>query len=356
MRAFAVVALAAVGAIVAATGACGEVVEPSVETVAVTPPQVNLVAGEQAQLVAETRIAGDVVVADREITWTSSNPAVATVTPDGRVTAVAPGDGVTITATSDGRAGTATIAVTGPVATVTVGPSSLPPMIVGATAQLVADARDAAGRPVPGRRVTWTSSDQDIGRIAATGLLVANGIGGPVTITATVDGVSGTLAGVTTVPGIITGIADMVDFLDRCPTGDPAFATIVQDFQLRENGVLLAAPTQCSEPFSTMPAAQLTDELIAYQVLRTAYYMSTGTEGRLPWTQLSLYAWMKSAIAGINFKTEPGQLYCCDIIEGRRYFSMSRLDDFNRNSKRDWTGLSSSLDFFLHEIRHTDGP
>jgi hypothetical protein len=120
--------------------------------------------------------------------------------------------------------------------------------------------------------------------------------------------------------------------------------------------VLLAVPTQCSEPFSTMPASQLTDELIAYQVLRIAHYMSQGTEGRLPWTQLSLYAWMKGAIAGINFKTAPGQLYCCDLIEGRRYFSMSRLDDFNRNSKRDWTGLSSSLDFFLHEIRHTDGP
>jgi hypothetical protein len=84
--------------------------------------------------------------------------------------------------------------------------------------------------------------------------------------------------------------------------------------------------------------------------------MSAGTEGRLPWTTRSLYDWMKTAIAGINFKTAPGQLYCCDVIEGRHYFSMSRLDDFNRNGKRDWTGLSSSLDFFLHEIRHTDGP
>lgn len=334
---------------------CGEVVEPGVESVRVSPALSNLVVGERVQLVAETRLAGDVVVSDRPITWSTGDSAIATVDADGAVTALAPG-AATISATSDGTAGSAVVAVTGPVETVSIGPSIAYPMVVGATAQLVADARDAAGRPVIGRTVTWSSSNAPVASVGPSGVLTAASIGGPVTITATVDGKSATLTGITAVDGIITGIDSIARFADRCPTTDPAFATIQADFQLRENGVLLTAPTTCSEPFSTMPATQMTDELIAYQVLRIAYYMSLGTDGRLPWTTRSLYDWMKAAIAGINFKTEPGQLYCCDLIEGRRYFSMSRLDAFNLSSKREWTGLASSLDFFLHEIRHTDGP
>jgi hypothetical protein len=334
---------------------CGEVVEPGVESVRVSPATANLVVGEHAQLVAETRLAGDVVVTDRVITWSSADAAVATVGADGVVTAIAPGTAM-IVATSDATNGSAAVVVTGPVETVAVGPAIAYPMIVGATAQLTIDARDAAGRPVLGRSVTWSSSNAPVASIGPSGVLTAASEGGPVTITATVDGKSATLTGINAVPGIITGITDIAGFVDGCPTTDPAFATIQADFQLRENGVLLTAPTPCSEPFSTMPATQMTDELIAYQVLRIAYYMSIGTEGKLPWTQLPLYAWMKQAIAGINFKTAPGQLYCCDLIEGRRYFSMSRLDEFNRSYKRDWVGLASSLDFFLHEIRHTDGP
>jgi len=346
---------ALLGVAVAAMIGCGELVEPPVATVTVVPADVHLVTGESVQLAAETRVAGDRVVTDRELTWASSAPGVASVSATGVVVAIAPGAPVTITALSEGSAGEATVVVTGPVATVTVGPA-LPPMIVGASAQMTADLRDAAGTPVVGRAVTWTSSDPAIATVSATGVVTAQAVGGPVTITATTDGDHRGEVAVTTAPGIITGIADVRAFIDRCPTDDPAFATIQQDFQLREHGVLLPTPAPCGGPFSAVPIAELTDELIAYQVLRIAYHLSQGTEGRLPWTTRALYDWMKASIAGINFKTAPGQLYCCDLIEGRRYFSMSRLDDFNRDQKRDWPGLASSLDFFLHEIRHTDGP
>jgi len=344
----------AVVAIAVAAG-CGEVVEPAVETIVVSPPRANLIAGERIQLVAETRIAGDLVVADREVRWSSSAPAVASVSPAGQVTAVAPGD-ATITAIVDGVPGAAAIAVTGPVASVTVAGAPSLPMVVGASAQLVAEARDVDGRLVLGRAVTWTSSDPAVASVSSDGALAARAVGGPIIITATADRVSGSRGGIAVVAGIVTGIADVASFVERCPTTDPAFVAIQADFQLRENGVPVSTPVACSEPFSAVPATQLTDELIAYQVLRIAYYLSQGTEGRLPWTARALYDWMKTSIAGINFKTTPGQLYCCDVIEGRRYFSMSRLDDFNRNAKRDWPGLASSLDFFLHEIRHTDGP
>lgn len=63
---------------------------------------------------------------------------------------------------------------------------------------------------------------------------------------------------------------------------------------------------------------------------------------------------MSSDISGVNFKTAPGQLYCCDIINGKRYFSTSRQDAFQLEFKRTWPGIASSLNFFAHEIRHAD--
>lgn len=349
MRRLALATLAAVVAL-----GCGELAPTPVASVRVTPATVTLVVGERAQLTAEVRLVGDDVATDRPVAWTSSDPAVAVVSPTGEVTATGRGAAVTITAASEGLAGTATVVVTGPVATVTVAPS-LPPMIVGATAPLTAELRDDAGALVTGRTVTWTSSDPGVIAASPAGAITAVAVGGPVTVTATADGRRGELT-VTAVPGIITGIADIAALVRQCPDDDPAFPTIAADFQLRENGVPLAPTLACDGSFAAVPTALLTDELIAYQVLRIAYHLSVGTAGRLPWTDQPLYAWMTGAIAGINFKTAPGQLYCCDLIDGRRYFSMSRLDDFNRDQKRDWPGLASSLDFFLHEIRHTDGP
>lgn len=74
----------------------------------------------------------------------------------------------------------------------------------------------------------------------------------------------------------------------------------------------------------------------------------------LPWTNLGLYDWMHSNVAGINLKTAPGQLYCCDVINGKKYFSYSLQDATQREYKRTWPGISNSLNFYAHEIRHAD--
>lgn len=346
MRRVALTAVVALG--------CGEVPPAPVASVQVTPGAVALVLGERTQLAAEVRLADGTLALDPPVAWTSADPGIAAVSETGELTAIGRGARVVISATSDDQTGTAAVTVTGPVATVAVTPA-LPPMIVGATATLTAELRDDAGALVTGRAVAWTSSDPAVIAVSAAGAITAVAVGGPVTITATADGHHGDVSA-SGAPGIITGIADIGGMVRQCPDDDPAFATIAADFQLRENGVLLAPTLACDGSFATVPPADFTDELIAYQVLRIAYHLSEGTAGRLPWTAQPLYAWMTAAIAGINFKTAPGQLYCCDLIEGRRYFSMSRLDAFNREQKRDWPGLASSLDFFLHEIRHTDGP
>lgn len=181
----------------------------------------------------------------------------------------------------------------------------------------------------------------------------AGATSGTATVTATSEGTSGQ-ATVTVAQFVTTGIHGIESFLDQCPTNDPAYAQIRQDFELLADGQPDLSPITCTEPISTLPIDQLTDELIAVQVLRTAYYMSMGTQGKLPWTPKSLYAWMSSNIDGIDLKTAPGQLFCCELINGKTYFVASRQDAFNRDFKRTWFGISSSLNFYAHEIHHAD--
>jgi uncharacterized protein YjdB len=69
----------------------------------------------------------------------------------------------------------------------------------GTTLQLTATPKDANGNPLTGRTVTWTSSDANIATVDANGLVTGNVVGGPVIITATSEGKSGT-ASITVTP------------------------------------------------------------------------------------------------------------------------------------------------------------
>src|SRR5207245_8359632 len=128
----------------------------------------------------------------RVITWQSSDNTIATVNGSGLVSGVAAGGPVTMTATSEGQSGTATVTVTvAPVAAVTVTPSS-GTVAIGQTVQLTATPRDASGNPLTGRAIGWSSSDNTIATVSSTGLVSGVAAGGPVTITATSEGTSGT--------------------------------------------------------------------------------------------------------------------------------------------------------------------
>jgi hypothetical protein len=151
-----------------------------------------------------------------------------------------------------------------------------------------------------------------------------------------------------------TQIIDVVEFLEACPNTDPAYSQIRSEFTLRRDGVVVG-PVACTGPYSALPVSQLTQELITLQTMRAAYYMDPGLPGYLPWTPLSLYAWMTSTVAGINLVTAPGQLYCCDTFDSELYIVQSVQTDDQRDFKRTWMGISSTLDYFVHEIRHADG-
>jgi uncharacterized protein YjdB len=168
-----------------------------VASVTVSPSSALLRVGTSVQLTATPRDAGGTALPGRQVDWTSSAPAVATVNRAGLVTAVAPGS-ATITATSETKTGSATITVTVvPVSSVTVSPAPTS-LLVGGTVQLTATPKDSAGNPLAGRVVTWASSDTTKAKVNASGL--ASGIAaGSATITATSETKTGTSAVTVTV-------------------------------------------------------------------------------------------------------------------------------------------------------------
>lgn len=83
----------------------------------------------------------------------------------------------------------ATAALPAPVASVTVAPATAN-VRMGDTLRLVATPRDAAGNPLPGRDVSWSTSGPTLASVSASGTVTGRGVG-TATITATVEGKSG---------------------------------------------------------------------------------------------------------------------------------------------------------------------
>ena len=174
------------------TGTAAITVSPvPVASVTVAPASQSLPAGNSAQLTATVFDSVGNALAGRSLTWTSGNPAVALVSTAGLVTAVAPGQAV-VTATSEGKSGSATITViAAPVATVEVVPSTAE-LLLGEALQLTAVLRNAAGNPLTGRTVTWTSKTPSVATVTSPGGLVTAVAVGTTSITASSEGKQGT--------------------------------------------------------------------------------------------------------------------------------------------------------------------
>ena len=180
----------------------------SAVAVTVTPPPPANVASVTVTLNSPVLSVGQVTTAKayaydengmlltpQTINFTSSDPATATVSIDGRVRALRAGS-TTITAEVDGETG---------IASVTVQPSAPLPvnqvllsapvtaLMIGDSTQLTVDLLDSTGTSLTGRTISYSSSNAGIVAVTPTGLVRAKAAG-TVTVTATSEGKSASLS------------------------------------------------------------------------------------------------------------------------------------------------------------------
>ena len=156
-----------------------------VQSVGLNTNKVELSVGEENKLVATVT---PEAATNKEVTWASSTPEVATVDQDGKVVAQKPGNATITVTTKDGNK-TATCEVTvkeTPVAVTGVGlNTNKVELSVGEENKLVATVTPEAAA---NRDVTWNSSKPAVATVDSTGKVVAQAPGTTTITVTTVDG------------------------------------------------------------------------------------------------------------------------------------------------------------------------
>lgn len=173
-----------------------------VATVTLEPSPGTLFLGDAGYFTVTLKSATGAVLGNREVAWSSSAPATASVAADGKVSGLAVGSAL-ITATSEGKSGSAVVVISPrpgaavPVASVTLEPAQ-GSLTVGAAGYFTLTLRDAGGNVLTNRVVTWSSSAPSIASVGTDGLVVGISPGSAV-VTATSEGRQGS-ASVTVIP------------------------------------------------------------------------------------------------------------------------------------------------------------
>ncbi|HEX5181427.1 MAG TPA: Ig-like domain-containing protein, partial [Gemmatimonadaceae bacterium] len=167
------------------SGAASLTVLPAaVASLALSPTSASLMTGDTMQFSATPRDGDGNVLAGRSVSWTSSNPAIVTVSSTGLAIAKAQGS-AQVTATSDSVEESAPVSVVGVIVdSVEVSPA-VTSIVPGQSAQFSATLLDSRGRPMKGS-VEWSVDDSALASVTATGVVTAKSAG-----TATVVATSG---------------------------------------------------------------------------------------------------------------------------------------------------------------------
>lgn len=169
---------------------CTTSVDPTpVASVVLLPAADSVSVGQQKQLTVQVFDAANNRIEGRRVHWRSNEPAVATVDTLGVLRGVSIGTAL-IVATVEGKTGTANWRVIAAVDRVAIAPLTAE-VPLGTTRQLAANVLDAAGNAIPGRPVTWSSSNSSIATVSVAGLVSAVALG-RATISAAAEGKSGT--------------------------------------------------------------------------------------------------------------------------------------------------------------------
>ncbi len=170
------------------------VVSPQQISLAITPATAQIAAGTLTQLTATgTYVDGTTQDFTKVVDWSSSTPSAATVGyQTGLVSGITAGKSpVTITATLGPDSSSTQLTVTdATITSITITPAS-PSVAVGATQQLTAMGKFSDGSTQTLLNAVWSSSNPAVAAVNALGLVVSAGPG-TATITAQLEGVSGT--------------------------------------------------------------------------------------------------------------------------------------------------------------------
>ncbi len=184
---------------------CDPIAATLVSRIEVTPSSATLADGESVQLTAVAYSCDGSQVATPTITWQSADATTISVNSSGMAVAVKEGGPVMVTAAAQGKQGTARISVAPrAVASVRIEPATAN-VAVGRTSTLVVRAFDAQGNELSGRSAVWSSGNSGIVTVSAQGAITGIAVGGPVTITATIEGKEGS-AQVTVVDAAVATI------------------------------------------------------------------------------------------------------------------------------------------------------
>lgn len=166
----------------------------AVASVQIAPAAAVISAGQTLQYAARALAADGSELTDRAVSWSVTPGSIVSITQNGLLTALAPGY-ADVTASIEGVSATVGLTVTGPalppVVRVEVVPMALV-LPIGETRQYVAHVFGADGQQLTGRNVTWSITSNGVASITATGLVSALAPG-YASVTATVDGISGSV-------------------------------------------------------------------------------------------------------------------------------------------------------------------
>lgn len=251
-----------------------------VASVAVAAGTTSLTIGQTTQATATTRDASGNVLTGRPITWSSSNPSIATVSSSGLVTGVAAGS-TQILATSGGQTGSLSISVVSAPATiasvtVTLANSSIP---AGSSTQATAVAKDASGNTISGVNFFWSSSSSATATVSVGGVVV--GVAqGAATVTASAAGKNGSAPITVTAPPPSSGLTAVPPALPNAYVNTSYTQPTGQTINVPVGGNLQAAIDQAKrgDVITLQPGATYTGNFIlrgnksgsGYITIRTA--------------------------------------------------------------------------------------
>ncbi|HKQ34362.1 MAG TPA: DUF4038 domain-containing protein, partial [Nitrospiraceae bacterium] len=177
----------------------------TISSITLTPSAPSIQVNQTQQFVATARNASGRRVSGLIFTWTSSNPAVASITNSGLASGLS--EGIAMISATNGTVTsnpiTLTVAPT-TVSFITLTPAA-PSIQVQQTQQFVATATDASGTPISGLTFTWRSSNPTVASVSNSGL--ASGLSqGTTTITATNGTMTSNSITLTVVPTTVSFI------------------------------------------------------------------------------------------------------------------------------------------------------